>query len=201
VLRVEQQGGEPFWAITRYDDVMTVERAPTLFTNEEGSTLMLARPPKDEQQAVKTLINMDGEEHREHRVLINEWFKPKSIKRLNDAVEQRARESVDEMVALGGECDFARDIAMNYPLRVILTILGLPDSDFDRMLSLTQELFGSEDPEFARPAEEQQSARSPSSWTSSSTSRTWRPIVAPTRPTTSPALSRTAPYTASRCRT
>jgi cytochrome P450 len=156
VLRVEQEGGEPFWAVTRYEDVMTVERAPTLFTNEEGSTLMLARPPKDEQQAVKTLINMDGEEHREHRLLINEWFKPQSIRRLNEAVEQRARESVDEMVAMGGECDFARDIAMNYPLRVILTILGLPDSDFERMLTLTQELFGSEDPEFARPAEEQQ---------------------------------------------
>ena len=44
---------------------------------------------------------------------------------------------------------------MNYPLRVILTVLGMPDSDFDRMLALTQELFGSEDPEFARPAEEQ----------------------------------------------
>lgn len=39
---------------------------------------------------------------------------------------------------------------------MILTILGLPDSDFDRMLTLTQELFGSEDPEFARPAEQQQ---------------------------------------------
>lgn len=95
VLRVEQEGGEPFWAITRCDDVMTVERAPALFTNEEGSTLMPARPPRDEQQAVKTLINMDGDEHREQRLLINEWFKPQSIKKLTAAIEQRARESVE----------------------------------------------------------------------------------------------------------
>jgi cytochrome P450 len=39
---------------------------------------------------------------------------------------------------------------MHYPLQVILTILGLPESDFDRMLTLTQELFGNEDPEMSR---------------------------------------------------
>jgi cytochrome P450 len=156
ILRVEQEGGEGFWALTRYDDVMTVERNPALFTNEEGSTLALHRPDRDEPASVKTLINMDGDEHREHRLLVNDWFKPQSIRNLEAAVQARAKQSVDEMVAVGGECDFARDIAMNYPLRVILTVLGLPESDFGRMLSLTQELFGSEDPEFARPAAEQQ---------------------------------------------
>jgi cytochrome P450 len=54
------------------------------------------------------------------------------------------------MAELGGECDFARDIAMQFPLHVILSILGLPESDYPRMLQLTQELFGSEDPELAR---------------------------------------------------
>src|SRR3954451_25063338 len=73
ILRVEQEGGEPFWALTRYEDVMTVERNPALFTNEEGSTLALRRPDKDQAAAVKTLINMDGDEHREHRLLVNDW--------------------------------------------------------------------------------------------------------------------------------
>ena len=53
------------------------------------------------------------------------------------------------MAELGGECDFARDIAMHYPLQVILAILGLPETDYPRMLQLTQELFGSADPELA----------------------------------------------------
>jgi cytochrome P450 len=39
---------------------------------------------------------------------------------------------------------------MQYPLYVILAILGLPESDYPRMLQLTQELFGAEDPEFKR---------------------------------------------------
>ena len=39
---------------------------------------------------------------------------------------------------------------MPYPLQVILAILGLPESDYPRMLTLTQELFGSSDPELSR---------------------------------------------------
>jgi cytochrome P450 len=155
ILRVEQEGGDPFWALTRYDDVMTVERNPALFTNEPGSTLTLVRPAPGHEMAVKTLINMDGDEHREHRLLVNDWFKPQSIRNIEAAVQERARQAVDEMAAQGGECDFAREVAMNYPLRVILTILGLPEADFGRMLTLTQELFGSVDPEFARPAADQ----------------------------------------------
>jgi len=60
------------------------------------------------------------------------------------------------MAALGGSCDFASDVAVNYPLRVILDILGLPEDEFPRMLRLTQELFGSEDPDFERVGEDDQ---------------------------------------------
>ena len=57
---------------------------------------------------------------------------------------------VDRMVDLGGACDFVTDVAVNYPLYVILSILGLPESDFQRMLKLTQELFGAADPDLQR---------------------------------------------------
>jgi cytochrome P450 len=39
---------------------------------------------------------------------------------------------------------------MAYPLQVILSILGLPESDYGRMLTLTQELFGAADEDLAR---------------------------------------------------
>ena len=45
---------------------------------------------------------------------------------------------------------------MNYPLRVILDILGLPEEDFPKMLRLTQELFGDDDPDFQRAGEDDQ---------------------------------------------
>src|SRR3546814_18968527 len=57
------------------------------------------------------------------------------------------------MLSLGRECDFARDVAAHYPLRVIMDILGVPAEDEPRMLMLTQQLFGSTDPELNRGRE------------------------------------------------
>jgi hypothetical protein len=54
------------------------------------------------------------------------------------------------MAEKGPELDFMTEIAVNYPLYVILTLLGLPESDFPRMLKLTQEMFGGNDEEFQR---------------------------------------------------
>jgi cytochrome P450 len=54
------------------------------------------------------------------------------------------------MLTVGPECDFVQEVAVNYPLYVIMSLLGIPESDFSRMLKLTQELFGSDDSEFKR---------------------------------------------------
>jgi cytochrome P450 len=156
VLHVELAGREPFWAITRHADVWGIERQPALFTNSPMPTLGVRRPPGDDDEPpVKTLVQMDGDEHRAYRGLINAWFKPGSVRRRADAVAALARRAVDAM-AERSVCDFAQDVANQFPLQVILSILGLPESDFPRMLRLTQELFGADDPDFARMAEDEQ---------------------------------------------
>ena len=43
-----------------------------------------------------------------------------------------------------------RQIALHYPLHVVMEILGVPEEDEPRMLMLTQELFGATDPELGR---------------------------------------------------
>lgn len=54
------------------------------------------------------------------------------------------------MSAMGGECDFAADISSFFPLMVIMSIIGVPESDEKLMLRLTQEFFGSKDKELNR---------------------------------------------------
>ena len=78
---------------------------------------------------------------------------PKNLKIVEDRIRQIARETVDQMLAQGGTCDFARDVAAHYPLRVIMDILGVPPEDEPRMLMLTQQLFGPTDPELNRSRE------------------------------------------------
>jgi hypothetical protein len=99
---------------------------------------------------VRTLVQMDAPDHPKYRVLTQSWFLPQNIRGLEARIRQIAREHVDRMASLGGECDFVQDVALSYPLRVIMEILGVPPADEPRMLKLTQELFGAGDPELNR---------------------------------------------------
>jgi cytochrome P450 len=141
----------PFWAITKHADVMEIERANTLFTNSPRP--VLATIEGDEQQAaigVSTLIHMDDPQHRDVRAIGADWFRPRAMRTLKIRIEELAKRYVDHMLEVGPECDFVQEVAVNYPLYVIMSMLGIPESDFPRMLKYTQELFGSEDAEFQR---------------------------------------------------
>ena len=98
----------------------------------------------------KSLVQMDDPEHRKVRGLVSDWFLPKNLATLQARLDQLADRSIAQLEAADGEIDFAAEVAMPYPLYVILAILGLPESDYPRMLKLTQELFGAEDPDFKR---------------------------------------------------
>ena len=158
ILRVDLPGYPPFWAITKHADVMEVERHPEVFTNAPVTVIVDEKRVEEmrtSEPPVKALVQMDGEQHKANRAIINDWFKPNSVKRLQARIDELATHYVDEMARLGGRCDFAQDIAVHYPLQVILSILGLPESDYGRMLELTQELFGAEDPDMGRVAEDE----------------------------------------------
>jgi len=150
---VEAPGFVPFWAVTRHEHVAEVERQHDKFWNTMDSVLFPAASPlqrADLGVEIKSLVHMDGVEHRAYRAVSNDWFKPANLRRLlDDRINELAREFVDLMAAKNGRCDFARDVALYYPLRVIMSILGVPDTDEPRMLKLTQQLFGNEDAEFA----------------------------------------------------
>jgi cytochrome P450 len=148
---VEVPKYRPFWAITKYADIMEIERANTLFTNWPRP--VLATVEGDELQTamqVRTLIHMDDPQHRDVRAIGADWFRPKAMRALRTRTDELAKIYVDKMAGLGSECDFVQEVAVNYPLYVIMSLLGLPEADFPFMLKLTQELFGSEDDEFKR---------------------------------------------------
>ncbi len=150
---VEHPDFAPFHVITKHADVLEIELHNKEWENAPRP--VIANLEADQRRVeqgdlLRTLIHMDDPDHRIYRGLTSEWFLPKNMAKLEGRLAELARLSAQRMVELGGRCDFARDISMQYPLQVILSILGLPESDFPRMLKLTQELFGSADPELSR---------------------------------------------------
>lgn len=150
LAQVQADGFNPFWAVTRYADVIEVGRRNEEFTNGGYPVTLTTKDVQAGDVGIRTLIQMDGAEHKAFRQLTQAWFMPNNLRKLDGRVREIARTSVDRLAELGGECDFAREIALYYPLRIIMEILGVPESDEPRMLRLTQEMFGAEDEEFSR---------------------------------------------------
>ena len=143
----------PFWVATRRADILEIEKNHEVFHNAPRPVLVPAA--EDQRQAeqgmmLRTLIHMDDPDHRALRPIAADWFRPKTLRTMQQNVDVLARRYVDLMVERGDECDFVADVAAHYPLSVILSLLGLPETDFPRMLSLTQEIFGGDDPERRR---------------------------------------------------
>ena len=156
VAWVDNPPYRPFWAVTKHEDIMTIERANDLFLSEPRPLLATAetddvlKAQQDAGMGIRTLIHMDDPHHRKVRAIGADWFRPKAMRALKVRVDELAKRYVDTMRDIGPECDFVEAIAVNFPLYVILSLLGLPEDDFPRMMKLTQEMFGGDDEEHRR---------------------------------------------------
>src|SRR5258708_27561439 len=112
----------------------------------------VARKREADGIGLRTLIHIDDPQHRVVRAIGADWFRPRAMRALEVRITELAKQYVNRMAEFGGECDFATQVAVHYPLYVILSLLVLPESDFQRMLTLTQELFGGADEERRRGA-------------------------------------------------
>lgn len=155
----EPRGFRPFWSITRHADILEVERNHQIFVNRLRTYLS---PIEGEQwvQSVtgdthlfRTLVDLDDPVHFKLRNLTQAWFMPPNLKKLEARIGQIAKEHVDRMAELGSQCDFVKEVALWYPLRVIMQILGVPKEDEPFMLKMTQEIFGPGDPDVVAATE------------------------------------------------
>ncbi len=148
---VEPEGYQPFWALTRYNDIRDVERQPDLF-QAGPRTVLLPTKVEDvyrrlygDPNGIKPLTHMDGEHHRLHRGVTLDWFGAKNVNSYADKIGAIAKEFVNRMEDYGGSCDFCTDVAYWFPLRVIMTLMNVPAEDEPHLLKLTQRLLSPAD--------------------------------------------------------
>lgn len=145
----EPAGFNPFWLVSRYADITEVERQPLRFLNAPRATLaplaaeqaMAESRENGESNLIRSMNNMDGDEHRQNRAITSRDFLLPSVNRLTEQVEEVAVEFIDRLVAKAPECDFVSEIASWYPLRVVMTLLGVPKEDEAKLLHLTMQIF------------------------------------------------------------
>ena len=158
-------GYDPLWLVSKHADIMEVERNSELFTagghEEPGShNPILTNQAGDaftksltggSLRIMDALPYLDPPEHTAVKDIAGAWFRPANLKQWEDQIRDLAKNAIDQYLTSGtNEIDFIEDFALYYPLRVIMTLFGVPPEDEPRMMKLTQEFFGVADPELQR---------------------------------------------------
>lgn len=158
-------GYDPLWLVSKHADIMEVERNTELFTagghEEPGShNPILSNQAGDaftksltggSLRIMDALPYLDPPEHTAVKDIAGAWFRPANLKQWEDQIRDLAKTAIDQYLKQGvNEIDFIEDFALYYPLRVIMTLFGVPPEDEPRMMKLTQEFFGVADPDLQR---------------------------------------------------
>jgi cytochrome P450 len=162
IARVD--GYDPLYLVSKHADIMEIERQPEIFTSAGGEHKGSANPILANQagdaftksinngslRILETLTYLDPPEHTVIKDIAADWFRPNNLSRWEDTIRVLARESVNRLLDSGGEVDFVKGFALQYPLHVVMSLFGVPESDEPRMMQLTQEFFGTADPDAVR---------------------------------------------------
>ncbi len=138
----------PFYAVTRYEDVVNISKKPNLFQN---APLLAVQPEGggDVLSRVRTLLNMDPPDHRTYRNLMSAYFTKRRLNEDQHRLDRVADQILDE-VAGSNEMVFVTGVSAILPLPVIAELMGLPQEDRDQFFRWTNAIVGANDPEFAR---------------------------------------------------
>jgi cytochrome P450 len=157
-------GHPPFWAVSRHADVVEVGKHPDVFIaapktfllDDEDLRVRIAETAATGGKLVRTMIHMDDPDHRKYRGLTQSFFMPANIKRLETIIQDRARALVGRMLERADGCEFCNEIAVWFPLQIIMTLLAVPEKDHAYLLKLTQQFLAPKDATLKRDGPEAQ---------------------------------------------
>lgn len=144
-------GDGGYWAVTKHRDIRDVSLRSDVFSSATKSIVPRYREDLAAGQIEAgraSMIMMDDPEHSRLRKIVSRAFTPRAVERLRAELSERARRIVTEAAAAGSG-DFVRQVACELPLQAISVLLGVPLEDYDKLFDWTNNMIGSDDPEFA----------------------------------------------------
>jgi cytochrome P450 len=84
------------------------------------------------EEIVRNIINVNGDDHRRLRNLVNPALSPRAVDRYRPAMRRFLEQLFGEL-ASDGRCEFIADFAKPYPSLVIAEVMGAPLEDAPRL--------------------------------------------------------------------
>jgi cytochrome P450 len=127
------------WVLTKAEDMRRVLTDPLLFSSSASS---FAQALGETWRLAP--IEIDPPDHARFRALLTPMFSAARIGALNEEVQRRTQELVDELASQGG-CEFVSAFAKRLPTSIFLSMVGWPLEELDQFLGWLQLFMGSTD--------------------------------------------------------
>jgi cytochrome P450 family 142 subfamily A polypeptide 1 len=111
------------WGVSRYDDIVDVERRKDVFVNSDQAKGGY-RPNIPADPAI---IGLDDPLHHQRRNLVSRRFTPRAVTAREDHVRATVRGLVDAVAAGGGTAEIVDQLAAPLPAMTIAWLLGFPE--------------------------------------------------------------------------
>ena len=121
-----------FWALSRYDDVLSALHDPAAYCSRYGITL-------EQDNSLPMLLTTDPPAHTDLRRLVSRAFTPRRVADLEPEIRALSQRFLDGLLAKS-EADLVADYAARLPMDVIARMLGVPESDEEELRVWTNTL-------------------------------------------------------------
>jgi len=131
------------WAVSRYDDIIAVERDGGRYTSFLGSR------PHIDLRLDESMINLDDPEHQAQRNLVARQFTPRSVREHEAQVRAVVTDILDAVTPIG-ECEAIEAIASRLPAIIIGDLLGYPPDQWQQVRHWSEQIMhltGQTDPD------------------------------------------------------
>src|SRR3990167_3072974 len=115
----------PFWSITKYNDIMTVDTNHGAFSSEGGITIATQ---DGDQGPLPMFIAMDPPKHDVQRKTVSPVVSPANLQVLEPLIRERAAKIL-ESLPIGEEFDWVDKVSMELTAMTLATLFDMPQED------------------------------------------------------------------------
>lgn len=147
-----------FWLLSRYDDVAAALRDPDTFTSSVVGTTMPEITYIRDRPFIP--VEVDGPAHAQYRRILSDRLSSRSVRRLEPAVRETARQLLAGLAASDRAVDLVQEFTIPLVSRVLMHAMGMPVGDAARVVDIALRLFHKRlnDPEGHRIASQELAA-------------------------------------------
>lgn len=127
----------PFWSVTRYEDILFVDKNHELFSSEPQ--IILGDPP--EGLAVEMFIAMDPPKHDVQRQAVQGVVAPKNLKEMEELIRSRTREVLNSL-PLDKPFNWVTAVSKELTGRMLATLLDFPYEERHKLVGWSDRLSG-----------------------------------------------------------